>query len=412
MGFPLRLRRSSFDEKTLSPTTGLAGAASLACAAIALLLCLVTTAAADQSSEDGLYIYVRWPYLAYWKDKYEAALDADYVDGASISLEWNRIEPNPGVYDWSSLDPWLKKTVGLNKKLALGVIAGDFAPQWLYGPGFGAARVQFQFNKYTLGAVCATLNQPVFWSPVYLKTYARLLDALANHLRQVAVPGRKADAVYDALRVIKVSGINVTTEELRVPANKPDNGPCKQSDAAALWAAAGYTPAKALAAWATIAKATDRAFPDKILAVDIIHRRAFPPIDDEGRPFELAEKAPDALTAKIIDLGISLFHRRFMVKWDALSQARILPAEVIDAGRSGAKIGWQMNDFLGVRGGSGCIYAPFAIRACDNLDDFRAIIDNGVAKGGKFIEIQPPNANASFAPAFRRAHSAIQAADP
>lgn len=78
-----------------------------------------------------------------------------------------------------------------------------------------------------------------------------------------------------------------------------------------------------------------------------------------------------------------MFGPRFMAKWDGLSQSPILPGEVLDAGRKGARIGWQMNDFLGVREGGGCIYAPIAIRPCANLGEFKAILEKGMAKGGK-----------------------------
>lgn len=371
------------------------------------LLTVDTLALGAPVNEDGLYIYMRWPYHDHWKPFYDAAIVADYVDGASISLEWNRIELRPGEYDWSTFDPWIVKTVAAHKKLAVGVIAGDFAPEWLYGDKIGVPRLQFSFNKTSTGVNCATLNQPEFWSGVYLKRYAGLLNALAAHLHEMPISGQQAGAAYDALRVVKISGINVTTEELRVPANKPDNGPCKQSDAAAVWANGGYTPDKALAAWTTIAEDTNRAFPDKILAVDIIHRRAFPTVDGAGRPYELAKDGPDEMMLKIVDRGLAMLKRRFMVKWDALSQARMLPPEVEASGRRGAKVGWQMNDFLGVRDGSGCVYIPYAIKPCASLDDFRAILENGIAKGGRFIEIQPPNVNAKYAPAFRSVHGSL-----
>jgi hypothetical protein len=219
-------------------------------------------------------------------------------------------------------------------------------------------------------------------------------------------PGLPSGAVYKALRVVKLSGINNTTEELRVDATKPDNGPCQQSDAAAIWAQAGFTPDKVIAAWKTIAEDTAKAFPDKILSVDVIHRGAFPSIDNGGRVVPPTRDAPDDLTEKILNIAVPMYRDRLMVQWDALWQGKP-PQEVLDSGAHGARIGWQMNGFMGVWGGSGCVYKPFHTAACNNLADFQSILDNGINYGGRYIEIHAPNANTDFAPAFQAAHSRL-----
>ena len=54
---------------------------------LAVACAVFAAGAAAAAPEDGLYIYMRWPYLAYWKPMYDAAIAADYVDGASISIE-------------------------------------------------------------------------------------------------------------------------------------------------------------------------------------------------------------------------------------------------------------------------------------------------------------------------------------
>lgn len=382
----------------------------LALSALLLSECFsLSSASAEKRGEAGLYVYMNHPSLKNFDEMYDAALAADYIDGAAISIEWNLVEPNPHVYDWSHLDKWVEKAILLNKKLSLGIIAGHFAPEWLYDPQIGVPRNNFNYNRNPRGVFCSVLAQPSPWHPAYLREYGAMITALSGHLRDMQVAGRPRGAVYDAVRIVKLSGINVTTEELRVAANKPDDGPCKQSDATAIWADAGFTPNRILSAWMKIATDTAQAFPDKTLAVDIIHRGAFPSIDDNGQIYTPSHDAPDDLTVMILNAAVPMFRDRLMVKWNALWQAKA-PQEVLDAGHKGAQIGWQMNGFMGVREGSGCIYKPFVARTCETIDDFRAILDNGIAKGGNYIEIQAPNLNPNYAPAFESTHRRMKEA--
>jgi hypothetical protein len=363
--------------------------------------------AADTSaSEAGFYVFMNHVALKNFDDVYTTALSQDYVDGAAIMLEWKAFEPQPDVYDWSDLDRWVEKAVTLHKKLSIGVVGGWFTPDWLYGSGYGVPKNSFNYDRSRRESACTILTLPSFWHPVYLREYGKMMAALSQHLRGLQGPGLPSGAVYKALRVVKLSGINNTTEELRVDATKPDNGPCQQSDAAAIWAQAGFTPDKVIAAWKTIAEDTAKAFPDKILSVDVIHRGAFPSIDNGGRVVPPTRDAPDDLTEKILNIAVPMYRDRLMVQWDALWQGKP-PQEVLDSGAHGARIGWQMNGFMGVWGGSGCVYKPFHTAACNNLADFQSILDNGINYGGRYIEIHAPNANTDFAPAFQAAHSRL-----
>lgn len=383
-------------------------------AAVAVLLLFngfpLSNVHAAQQSEIGLYVYMRHPSLAKWEDIYNAALAADYVDGASISIEWNLVEPKPGVYDWSHLDKWIEKAVSLNKKIALGVVAGIFTPDWLYDPPFGVPRNVFNFNRNPRGIACSVVSQPSVWHPVYLREYGNLIAALSLHLHEMDIPGKAPGAVYNALRIVKLSGINVSTGELRLPANKPDKGPCNQSDATTIWVKAGFTPNKLLFAWRSIAEITNRAFPDKILSVDIIHHGAFPPIDNDGNIYSPTPGKLDEITIKILDTAVLRFQNRLMVKWNALSQAEP-PRAIIAAQHEGAQTGWQMNSFLGEQGGSGCSLKP-VVEACRSVEEFRSILDNGIENGGNYIEIQAPNVSSLYSSAFREAHERLHENSP
>jgi hypothetical protein len=362
-------------------------------------------AAADPVA--GLYAYIGHPDLPNFAAANASAIAANFIDGAAVIVQWQEIEPRPGLYDWRTLDRWVVQTVSLHKKLSVGVAAGLFAPAWLYGPGYGVPKNSFDYNRSSVGVACTVMTQPSFWAPAYLRAYGAMMDALALHLRTMQVPGSPPGAAYAALKVIKLSGINNTTEELRVDATKPDDGPCHQSDATAIWAAAGFTPGKAVSAFMTIAAETKAAFPGKVLSVAIIHANAFPAIDDDGR-IETTDPRPDPVTMKILAAAVPVYGHLLLVQWNALWQGKP-PGEVAEAGVNGARIGWQMNGFAGSRGGSGCIYPGFKISPCKSEQDFQSILDNGINLGGQYIEVQVPSVtNPAWQTAFEEAHERLQ----
>ncbi|MGO8858405.1 MAG: hypothetical protein ACLQO1_22255 [Steroidobacteraceae bacterium] len=364
-------------------------------------------AAAGAPDETGLYLYLVHSSLPNFEAGYSSALEKDFIDGAAVMVQWGQIEPQPDVYDWSSLDKWVVKTVQLHKKLSIGVIGGFWTPQWLYGSGFEVPKNSFDYSRSSVGVSCTVMTQPSFWHPVYLREYRKMIARLAQHLHEMQGPNFPPGAAYQALSIVKLSGINNTTEELRVDDTKPDNGPCHQSDAAAIWAKAGFTPDKVVSAFMTIAADTNHAFPDKILSVAVIHRDAFPPIDNSGQIYTTIP-VPDALTSRILETAVPVYRDRLLVQWNALWQGGP-PTEVAAAGNKGARIGWQMNGFKGEWEGSGCIYPPWKIEACRNAADFRSILDNGINLRGRYIEVQLGSViNKDWEPAFRAAHDRLQ----
>jgi hypothetical protein len=203
---------------------------------------------------------------------------------------------------------------------------------------------------------------------------------------------------------VKLDGINNTSEELRLVANRGDNGPCHQSDARQVWATAGFTPSKIEGAWQALIENTGRVFNDKILSVDLIQVGAFPSIDEFGAIYTPPPHIVDSLTTRLVKVALARFKGRLSVQWNALSQKDLNPA-VIDAGREGAIVAWQMNEFLGPEGGSGCIYGEQRLR-CKSTEDFYSILGNGVGQGAHFIEIWSKNVD-EYEPAFRRARDEL-----
>jgi hypothetical protein len=363
--------------------------------------------------------------LPNWQEMYNIALAKDYVDGATITVEWNAIEPRPRVYNWTALDRWVQEVVRLHKKLSIGIIAGMFIPDWVYASG--VTRSVFRYDRAPPRGICTEISQPSVWEPAYLQAYRNALADLAQHLRSLSVPGFPTGVAYQALRIIKISGVNLTTEELRIDAHAP-GGPCNEPNTADIWARAGYTPDKMLGAFMTIANDTARFFPDKLLSIAIIHKGGFPPIDNDGTVNEAAVTdpiKPDPMMMQILRAAEREFGSRLLVQWNALSQfvgpggRAVLPEEMLDARARGAQIGWQLNGFLGIWGGSGCVYLPFRIQPCKTVADFQKILENGIDNGARYLEIQPVNASIKhlqlpanvphdFSGAFRAAHTRLQ----
>ena len=362
-----------------------------------------------QQSEAGLYLYLAHPDVERFRNPYIDALSKDYIDGVALVVRWDRVQPQPGLFDWSELDSWIKPTVSQGKKLSLGIIAGFFTPAWIYTAPYSVPKNTFDFDRSSSGKSCATWSQPSVWHPAYLHEYALLMTALADHLRTMRIVGMPEGSALRALRIIKLSGINNTSEELRVDSTAGDTGPCHQSDAAAVWAQAGFTPDRVVHAVESLAASTISAFPNQRLGLAIIHRNAFPPVDDEGHTYSTVP-IPDALTARILRAIIPTYGRRLMVQWNALWQGAP-PPEVLSAERSGASIGWQMNGFMGAWGGSGCIYPHWMIGACKSVADFGSILDNGINIGASYIEVQIGSVlEAQWQPAFQAAHARLLAA--
>jgi hypothetical protein len=331
-----------------------------------------------QSGAGGLYVRID-PDLVLQAPGFRHALTDPSIDGAAIMVRWSSIEQRPGVYDWHILDPWLSQVISLRKKLSLGVMAGWFTPEWLYDSAHGVPANRFRYNRHPQGQpLCAILTLPSPWNAVFVREYNAMTRDLARHLRTFEGGG-----AYANLRMIKVGGINNTTEELRLVANGGDNGPCKQSDAQAIWKAAGFRPSNIVEAWRRMAQTAADVFPQALLSNDVIQAGAFPPIDERGNIYRPQPRTTDALTDRIINIGIRRWGSRFSVQWDGLSQAPVDPA-VVRAGQRGATIGWQLNHVL--LKGSGCIYGLLR-KPCGSVDEYQTMFENGIRNGGKFIEV-------------------------
>ena len=143
----------------------------------------------------GLLFFATYPY----RDNTDAVNNPHLV-GALITIYWSRIEAQDGVYDWSTVDGWIKPWTEAGKKVALRIMwsssgrwqdpaAAQPTPQWVLSQG---AAVAFAKGSRT--------QAPLQWDPIYkryadrfLREVARKFDGDPNVLFLDVTPGAETN---------------------------------------------------------------------------------------------------------------------------------------------------------------------------------------------------------------------------
>src|SRR5271170_4899588 len=154
------------------------------------------------------------------------------VDGVLIDLTWSDIAVAYREYDWSLLDYMARVEVEEAKKFEIAIITGSSTPDWVFAAppdGYGAQSATFAYiQSGKPGAVCISQTLPLPWDAHYLSALRDLLDQLSWHL--------KKKSYYANLAMLRITGINTLTEELRLPAAENQ---CKV-DNLQVWQSLGY----------------------------------------------------------------------------------------------------------------------------------------------------------------------------
>lgn len=307
----------------------------------------------------------------------DAAHESRAASGIYVRLVWSQIAPRPGQYDFTLLDRELERAVAAGKRVSLSVIAGGYAPAWLRERGVRTLR--FDIGRGGANRACMAVEIGVPWEPGYQAAFLECFTALAQHIR-----ARRGG--WEALRIVKLTGINRLTEELRLPAlTERQQDVCGAQDETGRWATAGFRPSLVVEAWTRIAEGIAERFPGKQLALDILERNDFPPLDEAG-----ARVAESPIKGAILATGQRRLGSRFAVQWNGLTAAGPLSETVLAAGRRGVVTGWQSNAFRGVAG-AGCNAARRAAPEPCDAEGFHAILQRGVATGASYIEAWAPD---------------------
>ena len=136
----------------------------------------------------------------------ETALDNNQVNGSLIRVKWSEIEPNKGIYDFSSIEQFRKIIKARNLKWSLGILAGGDSPLWLT-ESIGA-------DYFEIIGIDNTVKRiPKFWDTIVNERLALLAEALSKEYNEdedlvlVYVPQMTANGIEGHFN-------GVTTDEL------------------------------------------------------------------------------------------------------------------------------------------------------------------------------------------------------
>lgn len=404
------------------------------------ILCLIGCGAAfGQADPRGIYIYTE--HLAQDAPLVTQALTVRGVDGLTLLLGWASLEPSQGVYQWAQLDQWMAAAVQANKKVALAIRAGQDTPCWLFqaplcGAGYAkpyANATPLTFSVSPREGVGQTNCNPETiaapWDPVFLTTWDALLAAIAAHL--------KSAGTYDALTSVRLTGINRTTSELRLPAEIL-TAPCV-ANSVRTWmqAAPPYRASSLLEAWDQVTNSFLKSFPDKLFGVEIIPTASgdsnleypFPAVDDMGcayqppwpadasnpnyAPAPCLDTAPvPDQNAPLLSLASRKFANRLSVSYQNLDLTQPAQPYVTYAAQTwGTAIGFQTNDYNNLQQAA-CSGGSAKPGPCTSTT-YPALLEVGIYPLGKsnslraaYIEVLPPDA-ITFPAAIETAHEEL-----
>jgi hypothetical protein len=354
----------------------------------------------------GLYVYTNnIPTLNSTEiTQLNSALLLPGIDGIATVFGGADLETAPGQYSWTVLDQWIGKVAAAGKKIDLVVTAGNDTPNWLFQPapaGGGATPLTFSVTSDTrANGICQSTTIAKPWDPAFLAQWDAMLAALSAHL--------KAAGTYNAVTLVRLTGINQTTEELRLPVQTPATTASCVTDAIALWQSVGYRPSLLLQGWQAILNSFQKSFPDKSFDVSLIPFVAFPGIAEDGSL--LKGTVPDR-NQPLLAAAAQTFPGRIVIQFDSLLPNATPESEVAQAAQTlGSFAGFQTNEYLGGTGlgGAGCSPEPTPVQ-CTSAT-FLNMLEEGIYPLGRnnslrsrYIEIFRQDA-LSFPDAVLQAH--------
>jgi hypothetical protein len=373
------------------------GIGALACAALVVLTGPVGAArprrgvvdqaagASRNGGPRGIYVYRENPSAP--NRDFERALGTSGVDGMAIVLDWSMIEPNPSAFVFDTLDAQLALARAHDLAIELVIRAGKSVPAWVSG----ASALRLAYAPHRGEGKCQDVSVPPPWENGYQSAFAAMLDSTASYLR-----ARNAEPA-----VVKLTGLNATTEELRLPSEGPDEtAGCAGGaiDDVAVWQHSGYTPARVEQAFDQLAASFARTFTDVPVVLAVIPTGPFPPIDDRGRL--VRGRAKQTLGGEVLAAMVkSAAHRlpnRFILQYDFLLTDRPAESTVMALARENdLPVAWQTNLWLG-REGKGAACGGSVARGTPCTDEqYLNLLEQGIHPAGgagrnaqgQFIEV-------------------------
>ena len=380
---------------------------------VALGMALTSSIGALAQGPRGIYLYP-YPYSLQNGD-WERALAVPGVDGTAVVLNWAELTPSGQLksYDFAELDRRMALARSHRLAVELVIPAGKGVPVWMFTSppaGLGAKRLDFVYSHHDGAGPCQAVAIPPPWGNDYQGAFADMLGQVAQHLRNT---GAARDVA-----VVKLTGLNTETEELRLPAQtRAETHKDCVTDAPATWRDAGYRPALIEQAMTKLASAFASVFPDTWVTMPVILANGFPPIDDHGQVLPRSKARPinDTLLDTLVRTAATALPGRFILQLDFLITDQPVAPRIVELARAyRLPIAFQTNLFYGAQGKGAACGGHFGAAVPCNGDTYIKLLQNGIRPAGgvgpsaqsRYIEVFPSDAIA-FPAAIAAAHAAL-----
>lgn len=359
------------------------------------------TAAAPVHGAQGIFVYAEQP--ASSPTQFDQALGVPGVDGMAMVLDWSAVNPGNGTYDFSTVDWQLREAKTHHLPIELVIRAGRSVPAWL----LGATSLHLAYAPHAGKGKCSPVDMPPPWEDAYQTAFRRVLDTTAAYLK-----AHGAD-----LAVVKLTGLNATTEELRLPAEsraQTSKCPSGGTDDVMAWRRAHYRPDLLGLAFQQVTASYATVFPNTPVTLAIIPHGAFPPINDSGRVVRGRKKKQlnDQVLGALVAAAAQALPGRFILQFDFLLAGR--PADSMTMALARANdlpVAWQTNLWLGGKGMGAACHGPMSSATGCTDQEYLSLLEEGIhpASGagpsaeGRYIEVFPYDA-VNHCPAIETAH--------
>jgi hypothetical protein len=355
----------------------------------------------------GIYVVVQNALLvdAALTQQLKQAIALPGVDGILVDLRWSpdtASATTKGGEDWTLLDQAVQLAAAAGKKFEIAIITGGSSPSWVFEDppqGFGAASGYFDFIQGDKpGAQCLPETVAPPWNRQYLTAFGGFLADLSDHL--------KAAGTYPSLTMLRMTGINTLTDELRLPGQSAESTGGAYDcpvDNLKQWQDLGYRPSKVVSAWRQMLNIYKREFPDKVFNVALITGNAFPAFLPDGTPVltpvSQVAKLSAKTTSQLVAAAGQKLPGQLVVQSNGLVDQPPDPTTIELAQAAHAMLAWQTNEWEALQGGAACGGSREQPQPCD-ASSFYAMLQQGTFPHGttgqsplkaQYLELFVPN---------------------
>jgi len=244
-------------------------------------------------------------------------------------MDWSYIEPSLGVYQWNRMDQWINEAFSMGKVVNLAIrggggTAGTATPGWLFSAA-RATSLNFDVSAHQGQGGCIPETIAAPWDLSFLNSWDNMLLALSDHLANTYVISILPITELQVVSMIRLTGINRTTDEFRLPEQTPATlASCGANPPNSIqtWLyppnnIQPYTPQNLQFAWTSLTSDFQQLFPGMYFNLPIIPdntgsggpsnvpQNPFPEIDENGCVYDPPVDPTQLNPPPCIDTGFS-----------------------------------------------------------------------------------------------------------